>query len=126
TELPFRWTSPPSGVQADYPGPDHEPDLVQREFGSLAEYSRETGQDQNSVMLGYEIFQNVPMLDAQDVARLQELYEAAELDFSLVPGSTAVDRGLILPTVSDDFSGAAPDLGALEIGKPAPHYGPRP
>jgi hypothetical protein len=33
---------------------------------------------------------------------------------------------VILPNVTDGFSGKAPDIGALEVGKPAPHYGPRP
>jgi len=28
--------------------------------------------------------------------------------------------------VNDDFTGRARDLGALEAGKPAPHFGPRP
>ena len=32
----------------------------------------------------------------------------------------------VLPTVTDGFTGTAPDLGALEVGRPAPYYGPRP
>jgi len=28
--------------------------------------------------------------------------------------------------VTEGFTGRAPDIGALEIGQPAPHYGPRP
>jgi len=28
--------------------------------------------------------------------------------------------------LTDDFTGRAPDVGALEAGKPAPHFGPRP
>jgi hypothetical protein len=31
-----------------------------------------------------------------------------------------------LPGVNDDFTGRAPDLGAYEVGRPLPHYGPRP
>jgi hypothetical protein len=27
--------------------------------------------------------------------------------------------------VTDGFAGAAPDLGAIEVGQAAPHYGPR-
>jgi hypothetical protein len=27
--------------------------------------------------------------------------------------------------VTDGFTGSAPDLGALEVGGTAPHYGPR-
>jgi len=30
-----------------------------------------------------------------------------------------------LPTITDGFTGKAPDLGALEFGKPVPTYGPR-
>ena len=36
-----------------------------------------------------------------------------------------VDKGTFVPNVTDDFTGAAPDLGALEVGRPLPHYGPR-
>ena len=32
---------------------------------------------------------------------------------------------MVLPTVTDGFTGSAPDLGALEVGVAAPHYGPR-
>jgi hypothetical protein len=53
------------------------------------------------------------------------VYHAMDLDFRLKPTSKAVDAGVALPTVNDDFSGRAPDLGALEVGRPAPHYGPR-
>ena len=47
-------------------------------------------------------------------------------DFALSPSSNALDRGLRLPGINDGFTGAAPDLGALEAGCPDPHYGPRP
>ncbi|MBN2574529.1 MAG: right-handed parallel beta-helix repeat-containing protein [Deltaproteobacteria bacterium] len=46
-------------------------------------------------------------------------------DLRLAAGSAAVDKGLALPGVNDGFSGAAPDLGAYEIGVAAPVYGPR-
>ncbi len=38
----------------------------------------------------------------------------------------AVDAGVILPNISDGYTGAAPDLGAYELGADAPQYGPRP
>jgi len=69
---------------------------------------------------------NVRRLDAQDVASLQKLYKAEDFDFRLKPGSAAVDRGTVLPNVTDRFGGKAPDLGALESGAPVPRYGPRP
>ena len=68
---------------------------------------------------------NVPALDARDVSTLQSVYDAAALDFRLRPGSAAVDWGMVLPSVTDGFTGSAPDLGALEVGGAAPHYGPR-
>ena len=52
-------------------------------------------------------------------------YKATSLDFRLKPGSKAVDAGVRLPNVNDGFSGRAPDLGAYEVGQPAPMYGPR-
>ena len=73
----------------------------------------------------YDVFVNVPKLDAQDETTVQKVYKAESFDFRLKPGSAAVDRGTILPNVTEGFSGRAPDLGALEIGQAPPHYGPR-
>jgi hypothetical protein len=122
----FQWNSPPSGVAADFTGPGRNAALEQRRFPSLAEFSKATGHDAHSVLVDYDVFINVRQLNAQDAASVQKLYKASEFDFRLKPGSAAVDRGVALPTVSEEFSGRAPDLGALEVGKPAPHYGPRP
>jgi hypothetical protein len=113
-------------VAADFTGPERTARLDSRSFATLAEFSAATGNDRNSVLVDYDIFVNVRRLDAQDFASVQRLYDAKDFDFRLKPGSAATDRGLILPTVTDDFSGRAPDLGALETGQPVPHYGPRP
>ena|SRR2546425_599371 len=53
------------------------------------------------------------------------VYHAMDLNFALKANSKAVDAGAVIPTINEDFSGRAPDLGALESGKPVPHYGPR-
>ena len=47
-------------------------------------------------------------------------------DFALAPSSSALDGGQRLQGINDGFTGAAPDLGALEAGCPVPSYGPRP
>jgi len=47
-------------------------------------------------------------------------------DATLASGSNAVDAGVVIPNVDDDFTGAGPDLGALERGCPTPLYGVRP
>ena len=62
---------------------------------------------------------------APDPRNRHAVYHSMDLNFRLKPGSKAVDAGVVIPTVNDDFAGKAPDLGALESGKPEPHYGPR-
>ncbi|MEP7126994.1 MAG: chondroitinase-B domain-containing protein, partial [Byssovorax sp.] len=44
----------------------------------------------------------------------------------LASGSSAIDRGTVLPNIDDGYLGAAPDLGALEAGCALPLYGVRP
>jgi hypothetical protein len=45
---------------------------------------------------------------------------------ALPENSPAIDKVTdILPNINDDFEGKAPDAGAIEFGKPVPHYGPR-
>ena len=132
----FQWNSPPWNIPADYSGmllasPGRggagvNSTLTARRFATLAEYNRETHQDQHSVAVDYDIFVNVPMLDAQDIKNVQKLYKAEDFDFRLKAGSAAIDKGMILPNVTDAFTGLAPDLGALELGQTPPHYGPRP
>jgi len=127
----FQWNSPPSNIQADYNGllgvgSGAKPALEVRRFATLAEYRGATRQDEHSVIVDYDIFVNVPRLDAKDLKRVQRLYKAEDFDFRLKPGSAAIDRGVILPNVTDGFTGRAPDLGALEVGQAPPHYGPRP
>ena len=126
TEMPFRWESPSFDVLADFPRPGYSPTLELREYATLQEYSAATNQDRNSKLVGYDIFVQVPELDAREVTSLQRLYGLDDVDFRLRPDSAAVDGGMILPTVTDGFNGKAPDLGALEYGAGTPHYGPRP
>jgi hypothetical protein len=75
------------------------------------------------VLVDYDVFVNVTKPDMNDP---QRLYDPARLDFRLKPGSAAVDAGVALATINDGFTGRAPDLGAYELDRPLPHYGPRP
>jgi hypothetical protein len=139
----FQWNSPPASVPADYTLVTANPQgaaaaggagiaapaarrLESRAFATLSDYSAATKQDRHSVLVDYDIFVNVSRLDAQDRARVQKVYKAEEYDFGLRAGAAAIDRGIQLPNVTTGFVGAAPDLGALERGQVAPHYGPRP
>jgi hypothetical protein len=59
----------------------------------------------------------------------EEIFEVAPtpgpIHLTLKPGANAVDAGAAVANLSDDFAGKSPDLGAYELGRPLPHYGPR-
>ena len=105
----FAWASPPFGVTKDYVNPREI-----RRYATLEEYSQDTGQDQHSIRVDYKIFWNVTPPDPNDIPKI---YDASLLDFRLKKNSVAEDAGCILPNVNDDFTGEAPDLGALEVDK---------
>ena len=91
-------------------------------YNSLKEYSDASGNEKHSVLVDYDTFMNVGMPDKTDP---QRLYKPDGLDFRLKPGSLAIDAGVELPTITDGFTGRAPDIGAYESGRPVPQYGPR-
>jgi hypothetical protein len=91
-------------------------------FPTLAAFSAATGQEQHSIEVDFDIFEK---LSPPDPAKRHAVYHAMDLNFKLKPGSKAVDAGVVIPTVNEDYNGRAPDLGALEAGRPEPHYGPR-
>jgi hypothetical protein len=113
----FEWNSPPFEIAADYKG-----QLATRRFKSLRDYRESTKQEQHSVLLDYDVFVNARIPDKSDP---QHLYNPADFDFRLKPGSAAIDAGALLPSINDDFTGRAPDSGAYELDRPPPHYGPR-
>ncbi len=131
-EFSFEWSTPPLTMRANFPG---EPGALpfqqqvqleaqareRRRFKTLKEFSAATGQDTHSVLVDWDVFVKAgpPGPDPRT------LYKPADFDFTLRPGSAAVDAGVRLPGVNDDFTGRAPDLGAYEVGRPVPHYGPR-
>jgi hypothetical protein len=92
------------------------------EFPHLRAFSQQTGHERHGIELKGEIFENVPL---PENAKTGHVYPVEGYNFRLKRSSPAVDAGCILPNITDDFSGRAPDLGALEIGKEPPHYGPR-
>ncbi len=136
--ISFQWTSPPLSRKADYTdllatrpratagsADDAKRVLETRSFETLAAFSRATGQDQHSIEVDYDVFVHVSRLDAKELKKVQTVYKAEDFDFALQAGSAPIDRGVVLPNITDNFAGKAPDLGALEFGQPAPHYGPR-
>jgi hypothetical protein len=131
-EFSFEWSTPPLSMRADFPG---EPGKLsaqeqskfeattreRRRFKTLKEFSAATAQDAHSVLVDFDVFVHV----APPGRDPRTLYKPADFDFRLREGSVAVDAGVRLTGINDDFSGKAPDLGAYEVGRPVPHYGPR-
>ncbi|HUK35354.1 MAG TPA: choice-of-anchor Q domain-containing protein [Vicinamibacterales bacterium] len=113
----FEWNTPAAGAAADYKSTP-----VVHRYNSLKEYSDASGNEKHSVLVDYDTFVNVTMPDKSDP---QRLYKPDGLDFRLKPGSPAIDAGVDLPTITDGFTGKAPDIGAYESGRPVPQYGPR-
>ena len=56
---------------------------------------------------------------------VQTQFDVTVNDLRLSPWSKAVDAGVALPNINDQYRGDAPDLGTYEQGSTLPHYGPR-
>jgi hypothetical protein len=98
-------------------------ELVFLEFKTLKDFTKTTGFESHGIELQGDIFMNVPLPDTRNPGHV---YPVKDYDFRLKATSKAVDAGCILPNITDNFQGKAPDLGALESGRESPHYGPRP
>ena len=114
-EEQYRWLAPEKGGTT-YEGGDW------KSYRTLEEFQAATGQEAHGREVGFDIFED---LEPPDVTKRHAVYHAMDLNFALKPGSAAVDAGVEIPTVNDGYAGSAPDLGALEVGKSAPKYGPR-
>lgn len=88
-------------------------------FANLAEFHRATGYEKHAVEVDYDFF-----VTAQAMSGRPE--PLPQLDLRLRDKTAAVDAGQVLPNFNDGYQGGAPDLGAIELGQPVPHYGPRP
>lgn len=114
----YEWKAPKKGVLRDY-------EIDERDFESYAnllQLAEQTGNERHGIEVDFNIFRSLKQPDPE---RPHAVYYAKDLDFTLNPSSRAVDAGVRLSNVNDRFSGAAPDLGALESGQPVPVYGPR-
>jgi hypothetical protein len=88
----------------------------------LTAYQAGTGQDLHSILIDWNVFNNAP---PPSFTNYTAVYDPAGIDLTLASGSAAIDRGIVIPNVTDGYTGNAPDLGAYEFGQPVPHYGPR-
>ncbi|MDH3650318.1 MAG: hypothetical protein OEQ53_11580 [Saprospiraceae bacterium] len=114
----FRWRYPnaPNRENADVK------EISWTEVGDLRTFQRLTNFEQHGLMVDYGIFRSVPV---PDPLRRGHIYQRSGIDFRLQAEATAVDKGMVLPSINDQYHGAGPDLGALEVGVDPPKYGPR-
>ncbi len=89
------------------------------QYADLATFSSAVGIEQNGVRVHRDrIFEQLEMPAAPGPTRPQVL--------TLKRGCSAVDAGVALPNILEQFIGKAPDLGAHELGAAPAQYGPRP
>jgi hypothetical protein len=113
----FVWMAPQPGQTLYQSSREHW-----KSFQTLADFQKATGLEAHGREVDFDIFEK---MTPPDPARRHVVYHSMDLNFKLKAGSKAVDAGQALPTINDGFTGLAPDLGAVELGKPEPHYGPR-
>ncbi len=113
----FIWQSPKNGMLQDF----YLKNSPRQTFETLQAFRAITGQEQQGILVDYDIFYQV---DKPDPNRPGTVYPDDGLDFRLKSNSMAVDAGCVLPNINDHFLGKAPDLGALESGRSLPVYGP--
>ena len=88
-------------------------------YQSIEELHRATGLEEHGLEVDYDIFVGAgPPGEGRT-------YQPSDYDLRLTSEANCVDAGTTIPQVTNDYSGAAPDLGCNELGRDAPHYGPR-
>ena len=88
-------------------------------YTGLADLKARSPYEHHGVMLNGQTFVSGPTLGANYTTGVDTV------DVTLASTSNAVDAGLVLPGVTDGYTGAAPDIGALELDGELPQYGPR-
>lgn len=121
----FKCTGGSSGFNNMHNTTFSPPGLAGEPLNNFLGPDKKDGVPENNLQPKPEHFANLTQefftLEFPDIQRL----DPAELDFSLAEDSAAVDSAVLIPGINDDFTGEGPDIGALEKGKPRPHYGPR-
>ena len=97
-----------------------------KKYQTIADFARETGLEKHGKLLttAAGIFASSFKLPTAETKPFQ--MQPAENKPVLATDSPAVNAGEAVPTITDGYTGNAPDVGAYELDKPLPHYGPRP
>ncbi len=90
-------------------------------YETLEEFQEQTGLSKHSKVVTEAAVEKVPKLWREGRA----FVKPGDFDMTPSEGSPLIDAAIPLPNINDDFTGEGPDIGALEAGRPLPHYGPR-
>lgn len=96
-------------------------------YPTLLAFQVALGMGQHDVLLDIGVFvdaEEPPMGPYLGDGGYPPPYEPGSQDLRLRTGSLAQNRGVYLANINNGYTGTAPDLGAYEIGKPLPQYGP--
>ena len=88
-------------------------------YQTIEGFSRATGLEQHGLLADYDVF-----VDAGPPER-GTTCDPGNYDLQLRGDAKVIDAGIVLPQITDEFTGKAPDLGCYELGQKPPHYGPR-
>jgi len=88
-------------------------------YVTLAEFQDATGLQSNGIRIDKDTCFETFDVQASPPVSMPFQYMA------LKSSCNAVNAGILLPNINDQFSGSGPDLGAYEFGAALPHYGPR-
>ena len=109
-----------------WPLKKHPTQKERTDYPNLAEFQKATGLETHSRNVDYAVLAAMSApVPKKNWKEPDSVHVPSSLNFQLNTAGAAVDNGVPLANVNDGFAGSAPDLGAYEVGHPAPHYGPR-
>ena len=88
---------------------------------SIVEFTNLTGQETHGIQIDHAI-----CFDSLEFSDTGGSVDSFFIQYNVLdPSCNAINAGIHLPNINDDFNGIAPDLGAYELDNPLPHYGKR-
>jgi hypothetical protein len=91
------------------------------EYKTIDAFQEATGLGEHSMVVSRDAVKRIP----EQWLAGREFVQPEQVDLTPAAGSPLIDAAVPLANVNDDYAGDGPDIGALEAGKPAPHWGPR-
>jgi len=119
--------SPDWRTNLDYDGFDWADNSLAFKWGTrysdLAAFNNGTGLEPNGVRVYKDLCFETFDIPNPPPAPMPKQYMTLKPDANT---NNAIDAGVVLPGINNNFTGNAPDLGAYEVGQKLPHYGIRP